>query len=81
MFQKENVRPPLTMMVMSLVNGELNQNAGPVVAREEQLVEDRGGRLQQGGGQLVKHNGEDDEGVVLVPKVMKTECNLANLVS
>ena len=24
----------------------------------EQLVEDRGGRLQQGGGHLVKHNGE-----------------------
>ena len=69
------------MMVMSLVNGELNQNAGPVVAREEQLVEDWGGRLQQGGGHLVKHNGEDDEEVVLVPKVMKTECNLANLVS
>ena len=47
-------------MVMSLVHGELNQNAGPVVAREEQLVEDRGGRLQQGGGHLVKHNIEED---------------------
>ena len=45
---------PLTMMVMSLVHGVLNQNAGPVVAREEQLVEDRGGRLRQGGGHLVK---------------------------
>ena len=59
-FKKENVMSPLTMMVMPLVDGELNQNAGPVVAREEQLVEDRGGRLQQGGGHLVKHNGEED---------------------
>ena len=51
---------PLTMMVKPLVNGELYQNAGPVVAREQQLVEDWGGRLQQGGGHLVKHNSKDD---------------------